>query len=117
MRKAEADDFYNTILPANISPELRNIQRQALSGMLWSKQFYHYDVERWLTTSDGITPVNDGKLNGRNHEWRHLKNQNIILMPDKWEYPWYAAWDLAFTVYRWQCLIRDLPKTSCSYYA
>ncbi|HEY5407432.1 MAG TPA: glucosidase [Ginsengibacter sp.] len=95
-RKAEADDFYNTILPANISPELRNIQRQALSGMLWSKQFYHYDVERWLTTSDGITPVNEGKLNGRNHDWRHLKNQNIILMPDKWEYPWYAAWDLAF---------------------
>ncbi len=64
--------------------------------MLWSKQFYHYDVERWLTTSDGITPVNAGKLSGRNHEWKHLKNQNIILMPDKWEYPWYAAWDLAF---------------------
>ena len=95
-RKAEADDFYNAILPANISPELKNIQRQALSGMLWSKQFYHYDVERWLSTSDGITEVNPGKLNGRNHEWKHLKNQNIISMPDKWEYPWYAAWDLAF---------------------
>ncbi|MEO6329515.1 MAG: glucosidase [Ginsengibacter sp.] len=95
-RKAEADEFYNAILPANISPDLRNIQRQALSGMLWSKQFYHYDVERWLNTSDGITPVNSGKLTGRNHEWKHLKNQNIILMPDKWEYPWYAAWDLAF---------------------
>jgi hypothetical protein len=95
-RKAEADEFYNSILPVNISPELKNIQRQALAGMLWSKQFYHYDVERWLTTTDGITEVNEGKLNGRNHEWRHLKNQNIILMPDKWEYPWYAAWDLAF---------------------
>ena len=95
-RKAEADDFYNAILPTNISDDLKNIQRQAFAGLLWSKQFYHYDVERWLTTSDGITPVNDGKLNGRNHEWRHLKNQNIILMPDKWEYPWYAAWDLAF---------------------
>jgi hypothetical protein len=95
-RKAEADDFYNAILPANISPELKNIQRQALSGMLWSKQFYHYDVERWLSAGDGITEVNPGKLNGRNHEWKHLKNQNIILMPDKWEYPWYAAWDLAF---------------------
>jgi len=95
-RKAEADDFYNAILPANISPELKNIQRQALSGMLWSKQFYHYDVERWLSTSDGITEVNPGKLSGRNHEWKHLKNQNIISMPDKWEYPWYAAWDLAF---------------------
>jgi hypothetical protein len=95
-RKAEADEYYDTILPAEIPDELRNIQRQALAGMLWSKQYYHYDVERWLTTSDGITPVNDGKLYGRNHEWKHLKNQNIILMPDKWEYPWYAAWDLAF---------------------
>ncbi|HUZ57294.1 MAG TPA: hypothetical protein VMU83_00760 [Hanamia sp.] len=96
IRKAEADDFYNTILPKDISPDQKNIQRQALAGMLWNKQFYHYDVERWLTTSDGITPVNDGKLYGRNHEWKHLKNQNIISMPDKWEYPWYAAWDLAF---------------------
>ncbi|MEO7119454.1 MAG: glucosidase, partial [Ginsengibacter sp.] len=95
-RKAEADEFYDAIVPVGISPELKNIQRQALAGMLWSKQFYHYDVERWLTTTDGITEVNEGKLNGRNHEWRHLKNQNIILMPDKWEYPWYAAWDLAF---------------------
>ena len=95
-RKAEADEFYNAILPKNISPELKNIQRQALGGMLWSKQFYHYDVERWLSTSDGITEVNVDKLNGRNHEWKHLKNQNILLMPDKWEYPWYAAWDLAF---------------------
>ncbi|MEO8853862.1 MAG: glucosidase, partial [Ginsengibacter sp.] len=95
-RKKEADDFYDAILPKNISPELKKIQRQALAGMLWSKQYYHYDVEKWLTTSDGITPVNDAKLFGRNHDWKHLKNQNIILMPDKWEYPWYAAWDLAF---------------------
>ena len=96
VRKNEADEFYNAILPHHISPEQKNIQRQALAGILWSKQFYHYDVERWLSTSDGITPVNAGKLNGRNHEWKHLKNQDIILMPDKWEYPWYAAWDLAF---------------------
>ena len=95
-RKAEADDFYNAILPSNISDEMKSIQRQALAGLLWSKQYYHYDVERWLTTSDGITEVNSGKLNGRNHEWKHLKNQDIICMPDKWEYPWYAAWDLAF---------------------
>ena len=95
-RKAEADDFYKAILPANISKEMLQIQRQALSGLLWSKQYYHYDVERWLTTGDGITEVNPGKLNGRNNEWKHLKNQDIILMPDKWEYPWYAAWDLAF---------------------
>jgi hypothetical protein len=96
VRKAEADEFYNQILPQHASEELKNIQRQSLAGMLWSKQYYHYDVERWLTTTDGITPVNDGKLRGRNHDWKHLKNQDIILMPDKWEYPWYAAWDLAF---------------------
>ncbi len=96
VRKAEADEFYNAILPKNISSELKNIQRQAFAGILWSKQYYHYDVEKWLTTSDGITPVSVGKLTGRNHEWKHLKNQHVILMPDKWEYPWYAAWDLAF---------------------
>lgn len=96
VRKAEADEFYNAILQKNISSELKNIQRQAFAGILWSKQYYHYDVEKWLTTSDGITPVSVGKLTGRNHEWKHLKNQHVILMPDKWEYPWYAAWDLAF---------------------
>ncbi|HSN60108.1 MAG TPA: hypothetical protein VLR49_04185, partial [Ferruginibacter sp.] len=96
VRKQEADDFYNTILPNQISDDLKNIQRKALAGLLWSKQYYHFDVERWLNTSDGITPVNDGKRNGRNNEWTHLKNQDIIAMPDKWEYPWYAAWDLAF---------------------
>src|SRR3984957_11866487 len=95
-RKEEADAFYQTVLPAGIPPEMAAIQRQALAGLLWSKQYYHFDVERWLTTSDGITPVNAGKLNGRNHDWKHLKNQDIIAMPDKWEYPWYAAWDLAF---------------------
>jgi len=95
-RKAEADDFYNAILPENSTEEFKKIQRQSLAGMLWSKQYYHYDVERWLSTSDGITPINEGKLLGRNNDWKHLKNQDIILMPDKWEYPWYAAWDLAF---------------------
>jgi hypothetical protein len=95
-RKSEADDFYAAILPKGLNEEMLQIQRQAIAGLLWSKQFYHFDVERWLTTSDGITPVNNGKLTGRNHDWKHLKNQDIILMPDKWEYPWYAAWDLAF---------------------
>jgi hypothetical protein len=96
VRKEEADDFYDVILPSDTTPDLKNIQRKALAGLLWSKQFYHFDVERWLTTSDGITPVNTGKQNGRNNDWKHLKNQDIIAMPDKWEYPWYAAWDLAF---------------------
>lgn len=96
VRKQEADAFYNAILPTDISNDYKNIQRKALAGLLWSKQYYHYDVERWLSTSDGITPVNMGKQQGRNSDWTHLKNQDIIAMPDKWEYPWYAAWDLAF---------------------
>ena len=96
IRKQEADEFYAAILPKGMSEDMARIQRQALAGVLWSKQFYHFDVERWLSNSDGITPANDGKRNGRNHDWKHLKNQDIILMPDKWEYPWYAAWDLAF---------------------
>jgi len=95
-RKQEADDFYASILPKGINQDLLNIQRQAIAGLLWSKQFYHFDVERWLTTGDGITPLSASKATGRNSDWKHLKNQDIITMPDKWEYPWYAAWDLAF---------------------
>ena len=95
-RKTEADDFYTAILPKDINADLKNIQRQALAGLLWSKQYYHYDVERWLNTGDGIEAPNAGKQKGRNSDWTHLKNQDIISMPDKWEYPWYAAWDLAF---------------------
>ena len=65
-------------------------------GLLWNKQFYHYDVERWLNTSDGISPVSEERKNGRNHLWKYLKNMDILSMPDKWEYPWYATWDMAF---------------------
>lgn len=95
-RKVEADEFYNEVLPLQPSLDHRNIQRQALAGLLWSKQYYYYDIERWLTESDGIARVSEQRSNGRNSDWLHLKNQDIILMPDKWEYPWYAAWDLAF---------------------
>jgi len=95
-RKKEADEFYESITPVPLSGELKRLHRQALAGILWNKQFYYYDIEKWLTTTDGITPVNDAKKNGRNSDWKHLKNQDIISMPDKWEYPWYAAWDLAF---------------------
>jgi hypothetical protein len=96
VRKKEADDFYAVILPKGMSEDMAQIQRQALSGVLWSKQYYHFDVEEWLSTSDGISPVSSSKMTGRNNDWKHLKNQDIIMMPDKWEYPWYAAWDLAF---------------------
>jgi hypothetical protein len=95
-RKEEADAFYSEVLSSSSSPEMFAIQRQALAGLLWSKQYYHFDVESWLNGSDGITPTNAGKQNGRNHDWKHLKNQDVIAMPDKWEYPWYAAWDMAF---------------------
>ncbi|MEO5945757.1 MAG: glucosidase [Chitinophagaceae bacterium] len=95
-RKQEADEFYAAILPKGMSKDIAQIQRQALAGVLWSKQYYHFDVERWLTSSDGITPPSNIKKTGRNHDWTHLKNQDIIMMPDTWEYPWYAAWDLAF---------------------
>ena len=96
VRKQEADDFYNAILPTHKNDDLKNIQRKALAGLLWSKQYYHFDVERWLKNGDGISEPNDGKKFGRNSDWKHLKNQDVIVMPDKWEYPWYAAWDLGF---------------------
>jgi hypothetical protein len=95
-RMREADEFYETIIPRKLSDDARNVMRQALGGLLWSKQFYHYDVERWLQGDPTGPPVSAERLNGRNHEWRHLYNEDVISMPDKWEYPWYAAWDLAF---------------------
>ena len=96
VRKKEADDFYEAIHPGLCNDDQKNIQRQAFAGLLWNKQYYHYDVNRWLNTSDGITPVSDERKNGRNHRWRYLKNQDILSMPDNWEYPWYASWDTAF---------------------
>lgn len=95
-RKHEADEFYKAVLEPGIDTDRAQIQRQALAGSLWSKQYYHFDIEEWLNHDDGMTPVSISKMNGRNSDWTHLKNQDIIMMPDKWEYPWYAAWDLAF---------------------
>jgi hypothetical protein len=96
LRKGEVDVFYNDLLSNQANREQRNIQRLAFSGLLWSKQYYHYDVERWLVKGDGVTAFSQQRLRGRNHDWKHLKNQDVISMPDKWEFPWYAAWDLAF---------------------
>lgn len=95
-RKNEADEFYAAIFPKGVSESLAKVQRQALAGLLWNKQYYRYDVEKWLTKSDGITAIPPSRAYGRNCDWKHLKNQDIISMPDKWEYPWYAAWDQAF---------------------
>jgi len=95
-RKAEADEFYSPRAGKCKSPDACNIQRQAFAGMLWTKQFYHYDVRRWLDGDPALPPPPPERKEGRNHRWRHLYNSDIISMPDKWEYPWYAAWDLAF---------------------
>jgi hypothetical protein len=95
LRIKEADEFYQTFQKAD-DPDLANIQRQAFAGMLWSKQYYNIDIPRWQNGDPGQPPPPAARKNGRNSEWRTLNNEDIISMPDKWEYPWYAAWDLAF---------------------
>jgi hypothetical protein len=95
-RRAEADVFYAAVIPAAATDDEALVARQALAGMLWSKQFYHYDVERWLRGDPGWPVPPEARTKGRNAAWRHLNNADVISMPDKWEYPWYAAWDLAF---------------------
>ncbi|MEP6604130.1 MAG: glucosidase [Spartobacteria bacterium] len=95
-RKKEANEFYVDLAPASLTEEHRSIQRQALAGMLWSKQFYHYVVEEWLEGDPAQPPPPSERANGRNRDWRHLHNERVMSMPDKWEYPWYASWDLAF---------------------
>jgi hypothetical protein len=95
-RISEANEFYATIQPNNMSADAKLIQRQAFAGMLWNKQLYYYDVQQWLKGDPGMPTPPDRRKQGRNHNWTHLTNFDIISMPDKWEYPWYAAWDLAF---------------------
>lgn len=95
-QKALADEFYSQFWTAQHNEDLRNIQRQAFAGMLWTKQYYNIDMESWLDGDEGKFPPPESRKNGRNSEWRTLNNEDIISMPDKWEYPWYAAWDLAF---------------------
>ncbi len=95
-RAREADAFYAELTPASASADDALILRQAFAGMLWSKQFFHFDVRRWLEGDPAYPPPPPERLSGRNHEWTHLNNRDVISMPDKWEYPWYAAWDLAF---------------------
>ena len=95
-RLAEADEFYATVIPKALSDDAKSVMRQAFAGLLWSKQFYHYDVRRWLDGDPGSPPPPPERWQGRNREWLHLYNEDVVSMPDKWEYPWYAAWDLAF---------------------
>lgn len=94
-RLREADEFYAAIQRPDLNDDQKRIQRQAFAGMLWTKQLYYFDIEQWLNGDPVGTPP-EGRQNGRNRDWKHLNNFDIISMPDKWEYPWYAAWDLAF---------------------
>lgn len=97
-RRKEADEFYAAVIPRSLDADHANVMRQALAGMLWSKQFYHYDVDKWLEER-GSDPFKAArKAAPRNDGWHHMYNGDVISMPDKWEYPWYAAWDLAFHV-------------------
>ncbi|MCP9469645.1 MAG: glucosidase [Nitrospira sp.] len=95
-RIKEADEFYRELAPAHLSEDAKLVQRQAFAGLLWTKQFYHYDLTRWLKGDPGMPEPPRERLKGRNADWTHLYNADVISMPDKWEYPWYAAWDLAF---------------------
>jgi hypothetical protein len=94
-RLEEADEFYRSVTPATVSADAANVMRQALAGMLWTKQYYYFDADKWLA-EHGAHPLLGQTRQMRNREWFHMVNDDIISMPDKWEYPWYAAWDLAF---------------------
>ncbi len=97
-RRREADEFYAALTPPSLSADQANVMRQALAGMLWSKQFYHYDLDKWLEERGSDPFKATRKAAPRNDHWHHMYNGDVISMPDKWEYPWYAAWDLAFHV-------------------
>jgi hypothetical protein len=95
-RQQEADAFYATVIPDTLSDDAKSVARQAFAGLLWSKQYYHYVVKPWLEGDPSQPQPPAGREQGRNRDWTHLYNADVISMPDKWEYPWYAAWDLAF---------------------
>ncbi len=95
-RRAEADEFYNRVAPEGLSDDAKNVQRQAFGGLLWSKQFYNYDIEDWLRGDKNMPTPPSARWDGRNADWLHFNSHDVLSMPDKWEYPWFAAWDLAF---------------------
>ncbi len=95
LRQREADEFYRAITPQRVKEDEARVMRQALAGMLWSKQYFGFDVDKWLG-EHGLDALQPGGKSGRNSDWSHMVNEHVISMPDKWEYPWFAAWDLAF---------------------
>jgi hypothetical protein len=108
-RRREADEFYDTIIPTSLDADQRLVMRQALAGMLWTKQFFYYDLHEWLE-EHGADPFKPSKRAPRNERWHHMHNADVISMPDKWEYPWYAAWDLAFHVLALTMVDEDFGK-------
>jgi hypothetical protein len=108
-RRREADEFYRTITPPRVSEDEARVMRQALAGMLWSKQYFGFDVDKWLEEHNA-DPMRPGAHAMRNSEWFHMVNDNVISMPDKWEYPWYAAWDLAFHTLALSTVDADFAK-------
>jgi hypothetical protein len=108
-RRSDADEFYATVIPSSLGPDEANVMRQAIAGMLWSKQFYYYDVDKWLV-EHGADPFNPRRRAPRNDQWHHMYNADVVSMPDKWEYPWYAAWDLAFHVLALTLVDEDFGK-------
>jgi Glycosyl hydrolase family 63 C-terminal domain len=109
-RRAEADEFYAALQAGIESADARLVQRQALAGMLWSKQYYQFDVARWLDGDPSQPAPPAGRKKGRDSDWRHLSNSDIVSMPDKWEYPWYASWDLAFHAVAFALIDPDFAK-------
>lgn len=112
-RAKEADAFYAGLIPASVGPDEALVMRQALAGMLFSKQYYSFDLDRWLRDR-GAHPLGGGEGHGRNREWFHMVNDHVISMPDKWEYPWYAAWDLAFHALALSMVDIDFAKDQLS---
>jgi hypothetical protein len=108
-RIAEADEFYS-FMPANLPPDARSIERQALAGLLWSKQFFHFVVEEWLQGDPAMPPPPEQRKRGRNSAWVHLYNDDVLTMPDKWEYPWFAAWDTAFHMIPYALVDPEMAK-------
>jgi len=108
-RRKEADDFYDGIIPVALNSDQKNVMRQALSGMLWTKQYYEYNVAKWLGEHQ-VDYTAENRKNIRNIQWFHMANSDVISMPDKWEYPWYAAWDLAFHTVALNIVDTDLAK-------
>ncbi len=110
-RKQEADEYYAALQPTGLVEDQRSVQRQALAGMLWNKQFYHYILEQWLNGDPAQPAPPSQRKHGRNRQWRHLYNERVMSMPDKWEYPWYATWDLAFHCLPLVLLDSDFAKS------